>query len=225
MAKAERKNDMRKFELTNETKKVGEIILHRVKAVVDFGYVEAGDCGGWIEKEENLAQNGDAWVSGNAWVFGNARVFGDAWVSGNARVGGNARVFGDAWVSGNARVGGDARVSGNARVFGDAWVFGNARVFGDAWVSRENHLLVVFPIGSRDDTITFTRDKNGCIYTKIGCFAGTLTEFRKKVKKTHGKNIHAKAYLLVAQLAELRIDTTPIQGDDEEIKVPVEELQ
>ena len=171
MAKAERKNDMRKFELTNETKKVGEIILHRVKAVVDFGYVEAGDCGGWIEKEENLAQNGDAWVSGNAWVFGNARVF------------------------------------------------------GDAWVSRENHLLVVFPIGSRDDTITFTRDKNGCIYTKIGCFAGTLTEFRKKVKKTHGKNIHAKAYLLVAQLAELRIDTTPIQGDDEEIKVPVEELQ
>ena len=201
MAKAERKNDMRKFELTNETKKVGEIILHRVKAVVDFGYVEAGDCGGWIEKEENLAQNGDAWVSGNAWVFG------------------------DAWVSGNARVGGDARVSGNARVLGDAWVSGNARVFGDAWVSRENHLLVVFPIGSRDDTITFTRDKNGCIYTKIGCFAGTLTEFRKKVKKTHGKNIHAKAYLLVAQLAELRIDTTPIQGDDEEIKVPVEELQ
>lgn len=48
------------------------------------------------KKEDNLAQDGDAWV------YGNAEVSGDAWVYGNARV------YGDAWVSGNARVYGDA---------------------------------------------------------------------------------------------------------------------
>lgn len=34
--------------------------------------------GGYIEKEENLSQTGDAWVFDNAWVSG------DAWVSDNA---------------------------------------------------------------------------------------------------------------------------------------------
>ena len=49
--------------------------------------VEAGETGGYIEKEENLDQSGDAWVCGNA------RVSGDAWVSGDARVCGNADIL------------------------------------------------------------------------------------------------------------------------------------
>ena len=40
--------------------------------------MKEGETGGWVEKEENLNQ------SGNAWVSGNARVYGDAEVSGNA---------------------------------------------------------------------------------------------------------------------------------------------
>ena len=80
--------------------------------------------------------------------------------------------------------------------------------------------MAIGPIGSRDDTITFTRNKKGGIFASIGCFFGTLAEFRAKVSKTHGGNVHAQAYLLAAQLAELRIDTTPIKADPEE---PVEE--
>ena len=51
--------------------------LYRIKALIDFDVVVAGSLGGYIEKEDNLAH------SGNAWVFGNARVSGDALVSGN----------------------------------------------------------------------------------------------------------------------------------------------
>ena len=51
--------------------------LYRIKALIDFGVVLAGSLGGYIEKEDNLAH------SGNAWVSGNARVSGDARVSGN----------------------------------------------------------------------------------------------------------------------------------------------
>lgn len=43
--------------------------------MISFGEVEAGELGGWIEKEENLDAYGDAWVYGNAWVSGDARVY------------------------------------------------------------------------------------------------------------------------------------------------------
>ena len=60
--------------------------LYRIKALIDFSVVVAGSLGGYIEKEDNLAHTGNAWVSGNAEVYGNAWVYGDALVSGNARV-------------------------------------------------------------------------------------------------------------------------------------------
>ena len=51
--------------------------LYRIKALIDFGVVVAGSLGGYIEKEDNLAHTGNAWVSGDAQVFGDARVSGD----------------------------------------------------------------------------------------------------------------------------------------------------
>src|SRR5260363_377882 len=103
--------------------------LYRIRALRDFKYVGIGQLGGYIEKEENLSHEGEAWV------FDNARVFGDARVFSNARVFSSTQVYGDAWVYDNARVFGDARVSGNAWVYGDVAVFGNAQVSGNAWVS------------------------------------------------------------------------------------------
>ena len=72
---------MKKFVLTEVTKEFFGIVLYQIKATRSFGDVEEGDLGGWVQKEDNLAQ-----VSGNAWVYGNARVSGNAQVSGNARV-------------------------------------------------------------------------------------------------------------------------------------------
>ena len=87
---------MKKYELTSEFIIVASgIKLYRIKALISFANIEAGDLGGFIEKEENLNQHGDAWVYGDARVYGNARVFGDADVYGNAWVFGDARVYGD----------------------------------------------------------------------------------------------------------------------------------
>lgn len=72
------------------------IKLFQIKCTKSFKYAQKGDFGGYVEKEGNLDQENDAWVSGNAWVFGNALVSGNAWVSGDARVSGNAWVYGDA---------------------------------------------------------------------------------------------------------------------------------
>lgn len=83
---------MKKFELTSEFVTFLGKTLFRIKALVSFGDVAEGELGGFIERENNLDQSGDAWVSGDAQVCGNARVYGDAQVFGNARV------CGDAWV-------------------------------------------------------------------------------------------------------------------------------
>ena len=125
-----------KYELTDEAKNICGTTLHRIRALRDIpsAGVKSGDLGGWIEKESNLSQNGDAWVYGNAEVYDNVLVFGDAKVYGNAKVRGNAKVYGYARVFGNALVYGDARVCGNAEVYDNAWVFGDAEVYGYAWV-------------------------------------------------------------------------------------------
>ena len=75
---------MKKYELTAEFIEKWGKKLFRIKALISFGSVEAGELGGYVEKEDNLAQNG------NAWVFDDARVYGNARVCGNARVYGNA---------------------------------------------------------------------------------------------------------------------------------------
>ena len=92
----------KKFELTSNLKVLCGRKLFQIKALVSFGNVKAGDLGGYVEKENNLSHDGDAWGYGNAKVYGNAWVYGDAKVCGNAWVYGNAEVCGNAWVYGDA---------------------------------------------------------------------------------------------------------------------------
>lgn len=93
-----------KYKLTDETKELGGVTLHRIQALKDFKDVKAGDLGGWVEKEENLSQEGDCWVFDDAQVFNNAGVFDNAMVYNKAEVSGNAQVYGDTRVSGGAIV-------------------------------------------------------------------------------------------------------------------------
>ena len=182
---------MKKYELTTNTKVFDGKTLYQIRALVSFGTVNAGDLGGYIEKEDNLSQ------AGTAWVYGNARVYGDAWVSDNARVSGNAWMWGDAWVSGNARVWGDARVSGNARVSDNARVYGNA------------DYLTIGPIGSRGDTTTFYRRRDGGTMVVCGCYHDTIDAFEARVKEVHHGTSHEAAYLAAVACARARVRTKP----------------
>lgn len=69
---------MKKYELTAEFIEKWGKKLFRIKALISFGSVEAGELGGYVEKEDNLAQTGNAWVYGDAEVYGNAEVCGNA---------------------------------------------------------------------------------------------------------------------------------------------------
>ena len=145
----------RKYKLTDETKGIGGITLHRIRALRNiprYG-VKYGDLGGWIESESNLSQDGDAWVSDDARVYGDAVVCDDA------------LVYGDAWVCGNASVSGDAWVCGNA------WVSGNAIVYKDAdYMTFKN-------TWSSGRWFTYTCSNK---MWKVGCFYGNGEELIKK---------------------------------------------
>ena len=173
----------KKYCFTGETKVSFGVTLNRIRALVSFGAVVAGELGGWIASENNLDAEGNAWVYGDAWVYGNARV------SGDAQVYGDARVYGDAWVSGDAQVYGDARVSG------DAWVYGDARVSGDA------DFFLLGPIGSRRAHLCVHADAKLGVRFSTGCFSGTEYQFKDTIQKTHGDNHHAKQYRAAIDLA------------------------
>ena len=145
---------MKKFELTSEfITNIFGTKLFRIKALIEFGNVKAGELGGFVEKEENLSQDG------NAWVYDNARVYGDAWVYGNA------------WVHGDACVYGDARVCGDACVYGDA---GYATVHG---FGSEYRTTTFFK------TKAGVGVKCGCFYGNLSEFRKKVVETHGETKK------------------------------------------
>ena len=200
----------KKYKLTDETINLNGATLYRIEALKDFGEIKKGDKGGFIESENNLAHEGNAWVSdnasvsdnsrvcgnahvyGEAWVYGSACVYGDACVfgfacvydnalvSGNGKVYGNARVYGSAHLCGNACVYDYTRVCGNARVYGDALVRGYACVCGDAEISNKSDYIVFQNWWSSGRYFTWTRSNN---MWSVGCFYGTGEELIKKAYK------------------------------------------
>ena len=116
----------KKYEiLTDESILVGDVELYRIRALKDFADVKTGDLGGFIQREENLSQDGLAWVYNDAKVYDNARIEDFARIYDYAKVCGNARIFGNAWVCD------DAYVYDNAKVYGDALVYDYGCVGGD----------------------------------------------------------------------------------------------
>lgn len=71
-------SETKKYELTSETFVLSGHTLHRIRALKDFGSINAGELGGWVEKEENLSQYGNAWVYGSTDYI----VFKNFWSSG-----------------------------------------------------------------------------------------------------------------------------------------------
>ena len=199
----------KKYKLTKESIIYFGKPLYRIEALKDFGNVNKGDKGGYVQSEENLSQEEDCWISDNAKVFdsavvyNNAKVFDNAYVCGNAKVYckaevcGNAKVYcdaivyGKAEVCGNAKVFGKAEVCGNAvvcdkvRVFDDAFVYdnaivcGNAQVCGTAEIKNSSDYIIFKNWWSSGRHFTWTRSNN---MWKVGCFYGT------------GKELIAKAY-------------------------------
>ena len=130
--------------------------LYRIEAIRDIPIqeVKKGDIGGYIEKYDNLEDNG--------WVSGNGRVYGNGVVSDNGRVSGNGMVCGDGWVYG------DGRVSGNG------WVSGNGRVYGNGWINKGELVGLLKTVTLFKYTISISDE-----YIFAGCKRWSYAKFKK----------------------------------------------
>nr|DAS66495.1 MAG TPA: Putative transferase, nesg, ydcK, Structural Genomics.38A [Bacteriophage sp.] len=108
--------------------------IYRIKALKNFGDVEAGDMGGFVEKEENLSHDGPCWIYDDAMVYHNAKVRDNAIVRGYAHVYNESQVLHNAIIEGHSRVHGHGIVFGNARIKDNGGVFDHGIVNGFAIV-------------------------------------------------------------------------------------------
>lgn len=116
-------------------------IVHRILRLQDL------NIGGWVEREENLAQDGDCWIADDAVVIGDAKVMDDAIVSGEAMVMDMSTIAGKAEVSDyatirntavldNAKVGGYTNIV-NSAVLGKATVTGLCSALSDSAICED----------------------------------------------------------------------------------------
>lgn len=197
----------KKYELTDNVINHNGRTLYRIRALRGFSDVKAGNLGGYIQTEDNLSHEGDAWVYGYAKVYDDACVFGNASISdiaevyNNAKVYDNAEVYGDAHVYGDAIVyefsnilgraiiREDAEIHGSAIVRDNAQVYDNAEVCGSAVVGGRAHIVGDAKVKNRADYIVFKNFwSSGRYFTwtrsnnkwKAGCFHGTGEELINK---------------------------------------------
>lgn len=208
---------MKKYELTSEYVEFDGRKLYRIKALKSFYLcgltVKAGALGGYIEKEENLSQEGNAWIHGNAEIGGNAKVkdeaevYGDAEVCDNAEIRDNAEILGDARIDGKAQIYGKAKVMrgvvvhANAEILGDAQIQGVVNISQDARICSDEDYAAVQGFRTKFKFATFYRAKDEKVMVYCGDFNGNLEGFREWAKKTFdGKN--QKEYLTIADFME-----------------------
>lgn len=93
---------MKKYELTKNTKICFGHRLFQIRAITCFDNILAGQFGGYIEKEENLSHDGNAWVYDNACIHDYTSIYNNAKIYDNAEIFGNTKIYNNAYIYGNA---------------------------------------------------------------------------------------------------------------------------
>ena len=159
--------------------------LCRIQALIDFADVKAGDIGGYVESENNLSHEGEAWVYDNAIVCDDARVFH------------NAKVYWDAKVFDHAKVYYEAKIHGSAEIYGNAEVYGEVKIYGSAKISIREDYIVFKNSWSSGRYFTYTRSNK---MWQVGCFYGTGEELVKKAYED--SELSGKNYSLYVELVK-----------------------
>ena len=101
--------------------------------------VHQGDLGGYVQREDNLSQDG------KCWFFQNAMAAEDAVVAGNAQIRDLAVIRGNALVSGSAVILDRSMVEDHAIVMAgvveaDSRIAGNAKITENPWTQASPHI-------------------------------------------------------------------------------------
>lgn len=179
--------------------------LCRIKALISFGDVKAGDIGGWVEGMHNLSHAGNCWIYDESEVFENARVEDSAIVRRNSKVYGLAEVKGKSTVTASEIIG--ARVLyaqvtrsyvRNARLFNEVGIhdskiniispdyidISGGILLRNAKITNQHDIIHIKGIGTgdllhREPRVDAYRSETG-VLVRCNKFLGTIDEFVNK---------------------------------------------
>lgn len=220
----------KKYILTDRTIEHKGRTLYRIQALIDIPRhkVSKGDLAGYVESENNLAQEGAAWVADNAKAYDNARVFDEAYVCHNACVydnaqiwnhvyiGNNARVYGNAILSHHVIVEGQAKIYGNPYISGFVHVYDDAEIFGRTYIHSSESIGKTARVATRDDCfnvtnvrpistpLTIYKGATELIVVLHGIYTGAIEEFLTHSKTNYEQKTYREHTLLV-EVAKSRI--------------------
>lgn len=117
--------------------------LYRVEALKDFHDVKRGDVGGYIEKEENLSQEGNCWVYDNSCVFGDAHICDAgsthhyAKAYDNAKISDFAALYDCSQASGRTKISGNVELHDNVQASGHTYISGYTKLYRYVHICNE----------------------------------------------------------------------------------------
>lgn len=132
-----------KFEiLKNDRNTAFNRPVYRIRALRDIPTqrVRAGDLGGFVENERNLAQEGDAWIANSASAVDRSRVEGNALVKDHSIIADYAVIKDSAVVGSFATIKGHAVVRDNARVMGSSMIEDEVAIQGNLNIRQTTFL-------------------------------------------------------------------------------------
>ena len=93
-----------------------------------------------------------------------------------------------------ATVWGDIKITGDSHIHGKVNLTMSPITLCDADIFQQFHVVAFHGFGSRLSSTAVYNNRNGGLYVTCGCFNGTIGEFKRKVRETHGGNQFAKEY-------------------------------
>ena len=122
----------KKYEILTDEENTIEFegrILHRIRALKDFGFVKIGEIGGYVQTEDNLSQYNKCWI------------YDDAKCMDNARVCDNAKMFRDSKMYDNSKMFNNSRMYDNTKMFDNAKTYDNSTMFDKAEMHNNSAML------------------------------------------------------------------------------------
>ena len=154
-------------------------ILHRIRALIDFGDVKKGDLGGFVENENNLSYYGNCWIYDGAKAMDSSRVYDDS------------------------RMYDESEMHDNSRMYGDSELNNSAKLYGKLVSKVDDFMEINNPQGR---LVTCVKKGNKIFYS-VGC-QNEITEetFKYRIEnENYGleENPHRKYYYKIIEMAKL----------------------
>ena len=98
-------------------------LLHRIRALRDFGDVKKDDIGGYVEKEKNLSQ------CGNCWIYNNAKAMDNSLVHGNSKMFDESEIHKSSIMFDNSEMHDYSVMYNNSKMYDNSVMYDNSRMY------------------------------------------------------------------------------------------------